>query len=150
MILRGALPGRKPGTLASVTSSLILLVEPLVDVVAIDGDLDVLLARADVLDLDGLVELLGFVSSVVLPLRPAALRAFAVRSAVAAARVLSSSGRVSSVMGCSPPEVKKAEKARETGGPSKIAGFAGLLGRKRAGDGARTHDSHVGNVALYH
>ena len=29
-------------------------------------------------------------------------------------------------------------------------GAGRLLGQKRAGDGARTHDSHVGNVALYH
>ena len=36
-----------------------LLAEAVVDVLAIDGDLDVLLARADVLDLDRLVELDG-------------------------------------------------------------------------------------------
>jgi hypothetical protein len=34
----------------------VLLVEPLVDLLALDGDLDVLLARADVLDLDRLLQ----------------------------------------------------------------------------------------------
>ena len=42
----------------------VLLVEALVDLLAIDGHLDVLLARADVLDLDGLLELDRLASAV--------------------------------------------------------------------------------------
>ena len=60
--MRGALPGRKPETLASADQFAELLAEAAVDVLAIDGDLDVLLARADVLDLDGLVELDGLLA----------------------------------------------------------------------------------------
>ena len=53
--LAGAEPGDGGG---AVLEQLVeLLLEPLVDGVAVDGDLDVLLARADVGDLDGLLEL---------------------------------------------------------------------------------------------
>ena len=110
MILRGALPGRKPGTSASLDQFAELLVEQLVDVVAVDGDLDVLLARADVFDLDVLVELfrlffLALFSAVAVPCRSAVAGRAAVRSLL---------GRdvVSSVMADAPPKVKKAEKSR--------------------------------------
>ena len=59
MSLRGALPGRKPGTVGVADQLAELLVEPVVDVAAVDGDLDVLLARPDVADLDRLVQLGG-------------------------------------------------------------------------------------------
>ena len=73
-----------------------------------------------------------------------------VRSAGPRSQVRRSVGsRVSSVMASAPRKVKKAERAEENA-ISATAIFTGLLGRSRAGDGARTHDSHVGNVALYH
>ncbi len=50
----------------------------------------------------------------------------------------------------SPPEVKKAEWARTIWNHGEVPIVPADSARKRAGDGARTHDSHVGNVALYH
>jgi hypothetical protein len=43
---------------------------------------------------------------------------------------------------------KQARSAKEARSVSKEPLTA--LRASRAGDGARTHDSHVGNVALYH
>ena len=48
-----------------------------------------------------------------------------------------------------PPKVKKAEKGKN-GQTTRIFVLATFPAHNRAGDGARTHDSHVGNVALYH
>src|SRR5262249_18401340 len=132
------LAGPEAGDLGVLDQFGNLLVETGVDVLALHGDFDVLLARAGVDDLDRLVELLllffFFIS-------------FGGR--------LGDGGRAFSlgaVLGFVshwrlPPEVKKAEEAAT--GTRRIA-VLGPSRPTRAGDGARTHHSHAGNPALQH
>ena len=141
----------------------VLLIEAGVDVGPFDGNLDVLLARADVDQLDGLVQLFGLLLLAVLACRfrrrlgntcgaftgrlghgRSIFAAWLFRARLVGHRML-------------PPKGKKAEGPRaffpytiasRCRGQGKKA--LGRLGQKKAGDGARTHDFHVGNVTLYH
>src|SRR5262249_18984979 len=124
-----------------------LVVEAVLDVAAVDGNLDVLLARADLPDLDRLVQLWGlvvvagvvavgvvtFVTGVPLRLgRGAFLGARIGRPLFVGHEMLPTRSQESRAsLGRRPPGFAASR-------PTRLA---------RAGDGARTHDSHVGNVA---
>ncbi len=69
MILRGALPGRKPATFASTRNSLYFLSRRDWTSSLLHGDLDVFLARPHVADIDCLIELFGFFFFLVSPVR---------------------------------------------------------------------------------
>src|SRR5262249_14949628 len=140
---RGALPGRKPGTATSWSVTSFLNCSCILASMAERSMVTLMCFLHGPMSLNSTCcgGLAGF-SSVAAPVS-AAGSAVAVPASGVVGTVL-----VSSVIGSS----RKRQESRLAANCSRpLRGQPQLAAkREKAGDGARTHDSHVGNVALYH